>query len=234
MYYAYMPRGIAVKVVDRMVNAYHIVASYGCVSTAVVMHKLGATQKQTLYALTHLLSEGRVVKVVLGGVSVWCKDKEMAEEYVKQLKAEVVRLTAGRMYVSPRDLLSLILLDKNAEKVFRHIIPLGRSSVLTYGVISTLLRAVYGKPIRRWKYYTLQTNPDGDVIKIIDRVERGWVGMRDGDLVVVSFKIPRVMLADLDIYVKQMGMTRSDVVRIAIQNMLTEFKAFTKVALNPG
>jgi len=195
-----------------------------------VMRRLGASQKQASHALTCLLSEGRVVKVMLGNVSIWCRDKKTAEEYVKQLKAEVVRLTADRRYISPRDLLSLILFDKSARKMFRRIALIDRPSILTYGTISALLQAVYGEPIRGWKYHTLQPNLSVNV-EIIDHAECGWRNRYMRNLTLVTFKVPRGMLLDLDDYAKQMRMTRSDVVRTAIRNLLEEFNASTGVQL---
>ena len=220
-----MPKGVTGKVVDKMAHAYYFILTRGCATTAEVANQLGVGRSNAVYVLRMLLREGYVVEAVIGGVALWCRDRESAEQFIKHLKSEVVRVVGARKFISPKELLLLISKDKRARKTFSNIIRIDKPAPLTYNVLATLLESIYGEPVGRWKYFTLQPDMSTN-ITVKNGKKNTNIKERESDTktVAVSFHIPQQMLQGLDEYARKTGMTRSQVVATAIAKMLEELR----------
>jgi hypothetical protein len=150
-----MPKAFTDEVVDRMAQIYHIVESHGCVTTTAVMAELGLSHSKTYYALSLLKSYGRVEEVVLGNVSLWCRDKETAKRTVDELVSHVRRLLCnnGTRYATPTRVANLIVSDKQAFKAFARYVQFDMTKRQAYrpntlSLIKALLQMAFGNPVR--------------------------------------------------------------------------------------
>jgi len=223
-----MPKGVTDKVVDRMLQAYHIISMHECATTAYVMEQLGVGHTEAMYVLTMLLKDKHIVEVVLGKSSIWCKDRESANRLIRRLKSEVVKLVGTRKFISPKELFTLISQDKEARKVFRHIIRLDKPTPHAYSVLVALFKSLYGEPMGR-KYSTIQPNMNINITikdhtdKIIN-TKKYKLDEHEGKMVLISFHVTPQMLKDLEEYASRAGMTRSEVVRTAVRRMIEKMK----------
>jgi len=155
-----MPKGGPTdKIIDRMAHVYRLVESHGCVTTTTIMNELGLSHTEAYYA-SRLLSQTRnVVKVVVGKTAIWCKDWETAEHTLDALVSAMRRLlcASDMRYATPTRVVNLIILDRQAFKLFAKYIQLDRTKRLGYRpvaltFIDALLRRV-GDPVRNNVYY---------------------------------------------------------------------------------
>jgi Mn-dependent DtxR family transcriptional regulator len=131
----------------------------GCAATSTLMRELMLSHSQALYALRLLQRRGRVVEVVVGKVALWCRDRETAQCFLEEVRGAVIRLVEQNRlrYIRPKQLFELITRDAKAREVFGRIIDVKTPpSAKTYGVLKTLLEAMYGKPVAKSVYYVAQ------------------------------------------------------------------------------
>jgi hypothetical protein len=155
-----MPRGFTDKVIERMAQAYYIIESRGCATTATVMAELGLNHTKAYYALDMLRMHGRVVEVVLGQTSLWCRDEETAKRAVEELVSHVKRLlcNSGMRYATPVRAANLIASDKQALRAFARYVQLDKTKhqgykPATLAFINAVLQMAFGDPMDGRRVY---------------------------------------------------------------------------------
>jgi len=148
-----MPKAHTERVLDRIHHVHYLVASAGCVTTTKIEDTLGLGHSMVYYALQLLKNNKMVVEVVLGKHAIWCIDEEMAKRVIEELKSEVRRLVCnGRIrYVTPKRVLELVELDKQARKTFSRYVSLNKTKNLAYkpqalAFADSILRELFGEP----------------------------------------------------------------------------------------
>jgi hypothetical protein len=126
------------------------------------MSELGLSHTEAYYALWLLQAHNNTVKVTVGKIVIWCKDGETAERTLDVLTSTVRRIlcASGMRYATPTRVANLIILDRQAYKLFAKYIQLDRTKrhgyrpvALTF--IDALLRRAFGDPVRNNVYYVI-------------------------------------------------------------------------------
>jgi hypothetical protein len=126
------------------------------------MNELGLSHTKAYYVSWLLTQICNVVKVVVGKTAIWCKDWETAEHTLDTLVSAMRRLlcASGMRYATPTRVTNLIMLDRQAYKLFAKYIQLDRTKrhgyrpvALTF--INALLRRAFGDPVRNNIYYVI-------------------------------------------------------------------------------
>jgi predicted transcriptional regulator len=149
-----MPKAHTERVLDRIHHVHYLVVSAGCVTTTKIEDTLGLGHSMVYYALQLLKNNKMVVEVVLGKHAIWCIDEETAKRVIEELKSEVRRLVCsnGRIrYVTPKRVLELVELDKQARKTFSRYVSLNKTKNLAYkpqalAFADSILRELFGEP----------------------------------------------------------------------------------------
>ncbi len=214
---------IRTKIVQRAEQAAELLATEGCASTATLMHRLGLTHTQAFYILRLLKGDGRAVEVLLGRSAIWCRDRETAEELIRQLRDAAHRLVAssGLRYITPAKLLRMMQTDKETHVLFAKFVPLGRfdgdrmsPAALTFA--NSILRSLYGEPVRNTSnkhVYFVLPHPRQDV----------GVMIKDGASRPITVSLPPDLAAALEEAEKR-GVSAEEVVIQAIEQLLERHK----------
>ncbi len=155
-----MPRGMTKRVRRRLQEVVEILRNDGCATTSALQAALGLTHSKAYHVLTTLKKAGMAVKVLLGSISIWCRDEEAARRMVEELKSEVRRLLCsnGRMrYATPGRVLELAESDKQAREVFSRYVSLDKTRNQSYKpqalmFADAVLRGLFGEP-QFWRHH---------------------------------------------------------------------------------
>jgi len=229
------------KTYARMSHVVEILQRDGCVSVSALMRALRITYSQAHHLIRVAVATGRGVKLTLGNTAILCRDRAEAETLVRRLREVIHRLAteSGARYVTSTKILRMVLRDRDAYKLMSRLIPLKRNmskfppAICMF--IGDLLRTLYGEPVlrtsRRTVYlvseprdFNIADSDKGTVSIYTATAPRVDVGDTEG-MPVVAFHIPRAMLLALDEYARRMKVTRSDVIRMAIRQMLERIRA---------
>lgn len=213
----------SMRVRERAEQALGLLSREGCATFRALSRALGVGHTPVRYVMTLLLSQGRVVEVVIGGTAIWCKDRETAVELVKKLRETVYRLTAGFRYVTPRRVLHMITRDKETYALFSRFVSLRLAMyghgenfpAQTLAFVDDILRSLYGDPV---KY-----SPHKNVFTVTQpRQGLGGIVIRDGaDMERVKINLP----SDLAEALK--GANAEEVVVQAIKQLLEQYRSPT-------
>lgn len=149
-----MPKNYTDRVIERMAYVYHIVVSHGCVTTTWVMSTLGLNHARVYYTLRVLKLHGRIVEVVLGKTSLWCRDEETAKRTIDELLSHMRRVLCnnGTRYATPTRVASLLASDRQAFKVFSKYVSFDTTKrtkyrPVTLSFLNALLQMAFGDPM---------------------------------------------------------------------------------------
>ena len=211
----------------------------GCVSVSALRRALRISYSQAHYLMHIMAAAGRGVRLTLGNTAILCRDRATAEELVRRLKETVHKLAVGMKYATSTKILRAALRDRDAYELLSRLIPLRRNmsrfppAVCMF--VGDLLRMLYGEPVLRTSRRAVYLVSEPRDFNIADSdketasiyaatAPRVNVSDTEG-MPLVSFHLPRALLRALDEYARRMNMTRSDVVRMAIQQMLEKMRA---------
>ena len=119
----------------------------GCISVRHVVG-LGFSDAQAESALKYLASVGRAVRVRVGRVALWCCSEKSAARHVKRLRRALRALicAAKVKYVTPGDVLELVIGDKAARELFSRYVNPSMKDTAALHLISGLLAMMCGEP----------------------------------------------------------------------------------------
>jgi hypothetical protein len=148
-----VPRGTTERVEDRTLQIRALLETYGCLMTVEICNYLGLTHSQAFYVLQQLKNAGQAVEAVVGKLGIWCRDWEMAERLIEELKSEVKRLLckSKTKYTTPTKVAKLIMSDVSARRLFAKYIYMTRRGgfkPVTLALINYILQLI-GKPVER-------------------------------------------------------------------------------------
>ena len=224
----------------RMSHVIELLQRDGCVSVSALMRALHITYSQAHHLMRVAVATGRGVRLVLGNTAILCRDRAAAEELVRRLREVIHRLAteSGMRYVTSTKILRMVLRDRDAYELMSRLIPLKRNmrrfppAVCMF--IGDILRTLYGEPVLRTSRRTVYLISEPLDFNIAD--DKGTVNIYTaatprvdvgdtGGMPVVAFHIPRALLQALDEYARRLNAARSDVIRMAIQQMLERIRA---------
>jgi len=213
--------GYAGKVRTRATQLVELLARRGCAATSVVMRELGISHTEAYYALHLLQAQGCAVEVALGKVAVWCISRTAATKLLEELReivAQLVRQNRLR-YVTPSRLYALIARDRKARELFSRIISVGKPSATAFSALKALLSAVYGDPLSRSVFYAAQPIANASIDIREEDVQI------PGEAANVKFRLPPEEARQLRRYAERRRMSVSAVVRQAVEQLLTRYRA---------
>jgi len=213
--------GYARKMRARAAQVVELLARRGCVATSVVMRELGISHTQAFYALRLLQARGCTVEVALGKVAVWCISRTAATKFLEELREAVVRLVEQHRlrYVTPRRLYALIARDGKAQELFSRIIGVGKPSAASFSALKALLGAVYGDTINKSVFYAAQPTANASIDVREEDVQI------PGEAANVKFRLSLEEARQLRRYAERRRMSVSAVVRQALEQLLTRYRA---------
>jgi len=213
--------GYARKMRVRAAQVVELLARMGCAATSVLMRELGISHTQAFYALRLLQAQGCAVEVALGKVAVWCISRTDATKLLEELRETVARFVGQNRlrYVTPSRLYALIARDRKARELFSRVIGVGKPSVATFSALKALLGVVYGDPLSRSVFYAAQPTVNASI-----DVREADVQI-PGEAVNVKFRLPAEETRQLRRYAERRRTSVSAVVRQAVEQLLTRYKA---------
>jgi hypothetical protein len=174
-------RRIGLKTAQRAERVAELLAAEGCMSASALMQALGLRRTSLRHVLMHLMSQGRVVELVVGGTAIWCRDRGTAEELAARLRETAHRLASRGRYVMPSRLLRAVQKDGKAYALFSKFIPLSRFAEdhlhpVALSFANAILKSLYGEPTvySLCKHVYLVSSPRQDLggIAIRDKTSR--------------------------------------------------------------
>jgi len=214
--------GYARKMRARAVQIVELLARRGCVTTSILMRELGISHTQAYYTLRLLQARGCAVETTLGKVAIWCISRTAATKLLEELREMVMRLVTQNQlrYVTSRRLYALIVRDRKAREVFSRVISVGKPSVAVFSALRALLGAVYGDPLSKSVFYATQPIANAS----IDGVKEEDVQI-PGKAANVKFRLPPEEAQQLRRYAERRRTSVSAVVRQAVEQLLTRYRA---------
>jgi len=222
----------------RMLRVIELLQRDGCVSVSVLMRALRISHSQAYHLMRVAVVAGGV-KLRLGRTAILCRDRAEVEALVRRLKETVHRLANGMKYVTPTAILRATLRDRDAYALLSRFISLRRGmsrfppAVLAFA--NDLLRLLYGEPLlhtsRKTVYLVSEPRNFNSVDKEVASIYTTAAAVRVNEfsdveeMPIVTFHLPRALLQALDEYARRMNVTRSDVIRMAIRQMLEKMRA---------
>ena len=197
-----------------------------CVTIAKIQRLLNVSWSAARHILKQLVRHRLVIEIRLGRKMLWCISEEAAATEVHAIRHALwlVLCQYRRRFVTPTTVAKLIAKNTEARNVFAKYVEISDRNVDTLRFIAAALEDMLGPPIDKRPRKTTYHVPTETLC--VKEPEPGNVLIKryKSPNYLVSIRVPTPMYNHLLEVANRYGITMSQVVRMAISNLLEKYR----------
>jgi hypothetical protein len=218
-----MPSGRTRRVKERIKMLEEYIKNTKCVTITSAANVLKSDWETARNTLNELAKDGKAVRHNYAGKMLYCASEKDAFEVVHRFRRELWRLVckSRRRYISPSAVFKMIINDKQARKFFSKYIIIDR---LNSGALSFIARMLED---------VLKTEPDWRNNKALYAVSASICNAPPAQPEslpryyrknLTTVHVTERMAKDLELAAKMLNVSKSKLVRMAVEKMLNEYR----------
>jgi hypothetical protein len=197
-----------------------------CTTITKLANALNLPWHVTRHVVSHMVKSEIIIAVTINGHMLWCLDEYAAHSAISELRRELWRVLCGahrRKTVTASTATKLIAADPQARQIYSKYVNLDRHSPHALKFVAAILEDLLGPPVEKTKRKTV-FYIKSETCKTPIKLDHVDVKKYKQPHRLVTFKVTRAMYHDILVASTQLGISVSDLVRMAIARLLTQYR----------